>query len=688
VVPFGCGTGAYNLDVTRPDLPVIAVRDLPPRLRPGVEPLGEYQGSGLTEATYLARTPDGQVVHVSRLLHLTLAEIDGRRTTAEIADRVSASYGRTVSPGNVGYLLDHKLAALGLLARADHDAEPVEPGRELAIFGLRLRRTLVPEAGVQVLAVTFKPLFNPVIVAAALAGLVASDAWLVRGGRLVASFQYVLDHPVLMLAVLGLTLLSTLFHECGHAAACRYGGARPGVIGMGIYVVWPAFFTNVTDAYQLGRAGRIRTDLGGVYFNALFALALTGLYPVTGYPPLLAAVVLVHLELVQQLMPSLRFDGYFILADLIGVPDLFRRIGPVLRSMIPGQPADPRVQGLKRAARITLTVWVLLMVPLIALELGLIVFNGPVLLKAFARSLNFQVHDLAGQFGHADVPAVLLSLISVALLVLPMAGLTYILLLTAQRGSRAVLAANRRHPVLWLPSGATAVLAAAVLAVHWGLLPRPAGVSVRPSAASNVTAEQQQPPAARVTARPAPRRTARRRPRAVVLIPVSAHGFDPLGIAADPDDENDAEARYAIDGSPATAWQSQYYLGDPVFGRLKAGSGLILDLGQEARLGSVTVTLGPAPGADVAIEAGGDDTLAPATLSSFTPVAAADGIGGRHTFRAARPARGRYVLIWFTRLPPVGPDRYQAEIFNIVVRGWRATKALSLAYSEPARKKQ
>ena len=107
------------------------------------------------------------------------------------------------------------------------------------------------------------------------AALIGSDAWLVRGGRLTSSFQHVLLHPLLLLLVLGLSVASMLFHECGHAAACRYGGARPGVIGVGFYVVWPAFYTNVTDAYRLGRAGRIRTDLGGVYFNAVFALALS-----------------------------------------------------------------------------------------------------------------------------------------------------------------------------------------------------------------------------------------------------------------------------------------------------------------------------------------------------------------------------------------------------------------------------
>jgi len=665
----------------RPAGPGPAVRAQVPRLTPGVEQLGEYQGSGLTEATYLVRNPGGQVVQVSWLLQVVLSGVDGSRTVSEIAARASAAFGRTVSAANVEYLLANKLAPLGLIDAdkgAHHGAAPAPApaSKDPAVLALKLRRTLVPAAGVQPIARLLQPLFSPVVMAAALAGLIASDGWLLRGGRIAPAFRYVLVHPLLLLVVLGLSVLSMLFHECGHAAACRYGGARPGVIGMGVYLIWPAFFTNVTDAYRLGRAGRIRTDLGGVYFNAVFALGLATAYLATGYQPLVATVLLVHFEMVQQLLPSLRFDGYFILADLIGVPDLFRRIGPTLRSMIPGRPADPRVRGLKRAARVTLTAWVLLVVPLLAVELTLIILNGPGLVRTFGQSLNAQVHDVAAQFGRADVAAGLVSVISVVLLVLPMAGLCYILLLSGRRALRSVIALNRRRPVLWLPSAAVVLLIAAALAVHWGLLrpaghgaasrPSTAGVAVapRPSAAGHVTVRR--PPPAQVNVPPRPARPAR---QVAVLTPVSAHGFDPLGAPGDPFNENDAVAGYAIDQDPATSWQSQYYLGNPVFGGLKTGSGLILDMGRPVRLSSVTVTFAPVPGADVAIEVGNDNTLAASTLPAFTTVATAYGIGGRYTFRTASPATGRYVLIWFTRLPPVGPGKFQAQIFNVIIRG-------------------
>ena len=658
----------------------LSVADHVPELPPGVELVGEYQGSGLAEATYLVLKPGSQSIQVSRLLYLVLGEIDGIRTVSEIAARVSAAFGRTVSADNVGYLLASKLAPLGLVPGGGAHATP--PPEDQPLLALKLRHTMIRETVVQHLAGVFKPLFHPVVVTVVLASLIGSDAWLVRGGRLSSAFQYVLLHPLLLLMVLGLAVASMMFHECGHAAACRYGGARPGVIGVGFYVVWPAFYTNVTDAYRLGRACRIRTDLGGVYFNAVFMLPLIAGYLQTGYLPLLAAVFLIHMEILQQLMPSLRLDGYFILADLIGVPDLFRRIGPVLRSLIPGQPVDPRIRDLKRAARLTLTTWILIVVPLLLFELTLVVMNGPTMVRTTAQSLADQVRVLISDFVHGDIPAAVVGVISAVLLVMPIAGLTYILLVMGNKGVRAAIAACRRRPVLCLPYATAVLLVAAGLAAHWGLLPLSGGAarqaSVPRTSAAGVVVTQRPvaaQPTAYPTARPAIRRPATppaaapRARKAVTLTPVSAHGFDALDTSGDPGDENDNLARYAIDQSPATSWQSQYYLGNPVFGGLKAGSGLIVDMGREVRLRSVTVTFGSAPGADVAIKVGDDGTLAASALPRFTAVATAEDVGGRHTFGTARRISGRYVLIWFTRLPPAGQGKYEAEIFNVVIRG-------------------
>ena len=629
-----------------------------PSLAAGVELLGEYQGSGLTKATFLARSPSGQVVHLSRLLYLVLGEIDGHRTVGEIAGRVSATFGRTVSAKNVDYLLANKLTPLGLVAdRAAADR------RDPMILTLKLRRTLIPAAGVQHIARLLAPLFAPPVVVVLLGSLAAADVWLWRSGQILPSFTDTLTHPLLLLVVLGLSAVSILFHECGHAAACRYGGARPGRIGLGLYVLWPAAFTNVTDSYRLGRAGRIRVDLGGVYFNAIVAVVLAGVYRATGYGPLPAAVLLVHIELLQQLLPSLRCDGYLIMTDLIGVPDMFQRIGPVLTSLIPGRPTDPRVGDMRRAARVTLTAWVMVMVPLLGGELVLIILTIPRLAATFARSLTANTDALVTEFGRGEVAAGVVSVISVLLLVFPAVGLCYVLVLTGRLAVRLAGRATRRRPALRVPLTAAALLAAAGLAGYWGVLPLP-GHLFAPSR-----------PALAATSAPTPTRPAHpvrpdhpAGPAVVVLTPVSAHGFDALS-SSDPSDENDDQAGYAIDGDPATGWSTQHYLASPFFGGLKSGTGLILDMGRRVRLRSVTVTFGAAPGADVTIEIGNDDTLAAATLSTFTTVATADDVGGTHTFTTHSTATGRYVLIWFTKLPPDVHGGYAAQIYNIVIRG-------------------
>jgi putative peptide zinc metalloprotease protein len=665
------GADAAGPDKTGPDKTGTAV----PRLAAGVELIGEYQGSGLAEATYLARNPAGQVAHLSRLLYLVVSAIGGQRTTSEIADQVTAGLGRAVSAGNIEYLLTHKLGSLGLLATAGPAGPAGPPRADSGLLTLKLRRTIVPAAGVQVLARVFRPLFRPVVVTLVLTALIASDAWLFGTGRAGSASRYVLLHPLLVLLVLGLSITSMLFHECGHAAACRYGGARPGVIGMGIYLIWPAFFTNVTDTYRLGRAGRLRTDLGGVYFNAIFVLLLTAGYLATGYLPLVAAIVLIHLEIAQQLLPSLRFDGYFILADLIGLPDLFRRIGPTLRSLIPGRSADPRMRKLKRSARISLTIWVLIVVPMLVLQLAFVVLDGPSLARTSARSLLTQLHALTAQLGHAEIASGLLTVVSAAMLVLPMVGLSYVVARVAQSAFRLILAATRRRPALRLLALAVIFVITAGLAVHWGFL-TPGGaraVTPRPSAAGRVTAARPGPVTSGAgqssgTGRPA-YPLGPPSPLGVVLEPVGAAGFDVEGLPADPGNENSALAPNAIDGNPVTYWASQYYLGSPVFGGLKQGTGLILDMGRPVAIGSVTVTFGPARGADVSIEVGNHDALTTATLSTFRTVARADDIGGTYTFTARHPARGRYLLVWFTKLPPAGSGRFAAKIFNIVVRG-------------------
>src|SRR5439155_2697333 len=181
---------------------------------------------------------------------------------------------------------------------------------------------------------------------AVVAGLVAIDAWLFGVHGISQGLRHVLYEPALLFLLVGGVVVATAFHEIGHATALRYGGGEPGDMGVGLYIVWPAFYTDITDAYRLGKASRLRADTGGMYFNAVFALGATAAYVATGFEPLLLLVVLQNFAIVQQSLPFLRLDGYYIVSDLTGVPDMLSRIRPVLASLLPWRRADDRVAEL------------------------------------------------------------------------------------------------------------------------------------------------------------------------------------------------------------------------------------------------------------------------------------------------------------------------------------------------------
>jgi putative peptide zinc metalloprotease protein len=239
--------------------------------------------------------------------------------------------------------------------------------------------------------------------------------------------------------MLGLVILSAAFHECGHATACAYGGAKPGAMGAGIYIVWPAFYTDVTDAYRLDRKGRLRTDLGGVYFNAIFALATAGVYLATRFEPLLVIVLVQHFQILQQMLPFLRLDGYYILSDLTGVPDLFQRIRPTLRSMLPWN-RDERAEELKRWVRVVVTGWVVLLVPVLLLVFGSIAVNAPRIFATAWDSFFVHLDEARAAFNAGKLSTGFVGALQMATLVLPAVGMSYS---SSRAGTRAFRGAWR-----------------------------------------------------------------------------------------------------------------------------------------------------------------------------------------------------------------------------------------------------
>jgi putative peptide zinc metalloprotease protein len=438
----------------------------------GLELLGAFRDSGYKDGAALVRRADGQMVQLGRLMYALLEAIDGTRDHEALAAAMSERLGRRLDAEHV-VRLGEKLAAQGLLAGSEEKAPP----RLNPLLALRWKVLVTDPQVTKRITAPFRALFRPWLLLGVLAGF-AAVCWFVLLHKGVASATaQAFDSPELLLLVVGLSIASAAFHEIGHAAACRYGGGRPGGMGAGIYMVWPAFYTDVTDAYRLPRRARLRTDLGGIYFNVVIAVVTLAVWLAVRVDALLLLIAVQMLEIVKNLSPVIRADGYHILSDATGVPDLYAHLGPTLRRLLPWRRREP--SALTGRARLLVTAWVLVIVPvLLSMALSAILLL-PKLAASTWESGSDIVSALPEQAAGGQILPLLASVARLFALALPVLGsvlLVHQLVRATGRKARSWSAgrAPRQALVMTATAGLVALLA-------WAWWPSGQYQPVRPS---------------------------------------------------------------------------------------------------------------------------------------------------------------------------------------------------------------
>lgn len=137
--------------------------------------------------------------------------------------------------------------------------------------------------------------------------------------------------------------------------------------------------------------------------------------------------------------------------------------------------------------------------------------------------------------------------------------------------------------------------------------------------------------------------------------------FDPQG---SPPQENPQLAPLAFDGNPATAWHTSTYYAP--LDKLKAGVGLLVDLGKPSRVGQVRVTLQGSPTA-LQILAAPSATSAPSDTTGLPAVASDPAAGTQADLTLTKAVSTRWLVVWLTSLPAV-PGGYQGRVAEISVR--------------------
>jgi putative peptide zinc metalloprotease protein len=431
----------------------------------GVEMLGMVRGSGYRTPPSLVRRADGQTIQLTPLLYGVLEAIDGRRSYEEIAADLSERISRGADVEDVRYLIDEKLRPFGLLLRPD-GSEPVVKKMN-PLLALRLRAVITNPTVTARLTAPFAAFFHPAIVMPFVLAFAAVSGWVFFEKGLAGPLHDALYQPGRLLLVFGLMIVSAGFHEFGHAAAARYAGVRPGAMGVGLYLVWPVFYTDVTDAYRLGRRDRLRVDLGGLYFNAIFAVATLGAWAATSWDALLLLVPIQVAHMLRQLLPFVRFDGYHILADLTGVPDLFAHIKPTLLRLIPRRRRTRQPGALRPVAAAIVTLWVVIVVPLLASMLIAIVAVFPRLAATAWDSAGARWEIVRANWQSGSTSEVAVGLLSIAMVVLPVLGITYLMVRVTRRAAQGTWRATTGRPVIRTLSIAAAIAGIALLIASW-----------------------------------------------------------------------------------------------------------------------------------------------------------------------------------------------------------------------------
>ncbi len=127
-----------------------------------------------------------------------------------------------------------------------------------------------------------------------------------------------------------LALLGLMFvHELGHAAAAQRFGAPPQDIGIGLFWIFPALYTDVTRIWTLPPRERRVVNLAGALAqlaaNALLLAVAAALAPGDAAQGLRLLVSASLVSCLVNLLPFSRLDGYWVVVDWLDMPRLHQR---------------------------------------------------------------------------------------------------------------------------------------------------------------------------------------------------------------------------------------------------------------------------------------------------------------------------------------------------------------------------
>lgn len=97
---------------------------------------------------------------------------------------------------------------------------------------------------------------------------------------------------------------------------------KPGDIGFAFYFTYPCFYADVSEVWHLKRTQRAVVDIGGVFFQFVFYTLTCLIGMIINNISLIMGSLLGIMFFMGTFNPFIKMDGYWMVSDLLGVPNL------------------------------------------------------------------------------------------------------------------------------------------------------------------------------------------------------------------------------------------------------------------------------------------------------------------------------------------------------------------------------
>lgn len=258
------------------------------------------------------QTTNGSKVQINEVTYSLLSLLDGRKNLVELTNVFNRINNAKCSVSDIFEVLDGKLKEVGIVV-----CEPSNEVKKCEHKYLHLQICLISNKYSSHITKYMGWMFR--------------DRYFYRNFILVNLMTYAFFIILLLGFSVSLSCLSTInfivlfflmvfaliFHELGHIAACDFYGAKHGDIGFGFYLLCPVMFADVTEIWKLPKKEKIIVNLAGIFVGNIFALLFLLLFYIFRKDYFLYAFYLQSLEGFFNLNPLVKYDGYWVLTDLL-----------------------------------------------------------------------------------------------------------------------------------------------------------------------------------------------------------------------------------------------------------------------------------------------------------------------------------------------------------------------------------